>query len=118
MVGRCLTKKNKPCKGKLKKRFTKSNARGNFRVKALEMKRYPAGSKLEFIITNPRYFTQIKIMTIKRNADPAIGTRCQTPGQSRRPLEVVDDRPQGTVGMVGRPVVAQGCARFGPEPLS
>jgi Ca2+-binding RTX toxin-like protein len=84
VVGRCLTKKNKPCKGKLKKRFTKRNARGNFRIKALEMRKYPAGSKLEFVITNPAYVTQIKTMTIKRNADPAIGTRCQDPGSTRR----------------------------------
>jgi hypothetical protein len=46
-------------------------------VRCVTEKRYPAGSRLEFIVTNPAYFTQIKIITINRNRDPSIGTRCQ-----------------------------------------
>ena len=84
VVGQCLTKKGKKCKGKLGKRFTKNNARGNFRLKSFEKKRYPAGSRLEFVVTNPAFFTQIKIVTMKRNADPSIGTKCQDPGATRR----------------------------------
>lgn len=77
VVVRCVTKKGKRCKGALGKRFTKRDARGSFRLKSFEKKRFPAGSRLEFIVTNPAYFTQIKIITINRNRDPAIGTRCQ-----------------------------------------
>ena len=84
VVGRCLTKKNKKCKGKLKKSFTKNGARGTMRVKPFEKKNYPAGSKLEFVITNPGFVTQYKIVTMVNNNDPAIATRCSQPGSSRR----------------------------------
>jgi hypothetical protein len=85
VVGTCLTKSGKRCKGKLAKRFTQNNARGQFRVKPFEMKRrYPAGSRLEFVISNPAFVTQIKIVTMNRNRDPSIGTRCQDPGATRR----------------------------------
>jgi hypothetical protein len=84
VVGRCLTKKNKKCKGKLRKGFSKNGARGTLRVKPFERKNYPAGSKLEFTITNPGFVTQHKIVTMVRNGDPAIATRCSQPGSSRR----------------------------------
>ena len=84
VVGRCLTKKGKRCKGRLGKSYTKRNARGSFRLKSFEKKRYPAGTRLEFVVSNPAYFTQIKILTMKRNDDPSIGTRCQDPGSTQR----------------------------------
>jgi Ca2+-binding RTX toxin-like protein len=85
VVGRCVTKRGKRCKGRLGKRFTRSNASGSFRLKSFEKKNYPAGSRLEFIVTNPAFFTQIKTITTHRNGDPSIGTRCQdSPTSPRR----------------------------------
>ena len=84
VIGRCLTNKNKPCKGKLRRGFTKSGARGTIRVRRFEKKNYPAGSKLEFVITNPAFVTQYKIVRVVKNNDPVIVTRCSQPGTTRR----------------------------------
>lgn len=84
VVVRCLTQKGKRCKRALRKRFTKRNANGSFRLKSFEKKRFPAGSRLEFIVTNPAYYTQIKIIKINRNRDPSISTRCQDSATSPR----------------------------------
>ena len=81
---KCLTKKNKRCKGKLAKRFTKRNAKGKIRMKVFEKKRYPVGSKIEATITNPKYKTQFKTIKMRKGSLPSISTRCATPPSKKR----------------------------------
>jgi hypothetical protein len=83
LVARCRTSKGKRCKGKLGKVFTKRNARGSFRLKTFD-KTYKAGMRLEVIVTNPDFVTQIKITKVRRNAKPVVITRCQKPGAKKR----------------------------------
>jgi hypothetical protein len=47
-------------------------------------RRYPAGTRLEIEISNSAYLTQIKTVTVRRDAAPQIATRCQAPGSSKR----------------------------------
>jgi hypothetical protein len=84
VVVTCLTKKGRRCKGKLRKRFTKTNARGSLRVKRFERKRLPAGSRLQVVVTNPQFVTQIKLVRVRKSRRPSIRTRCQPPGETRR----------------------------------
>ncbi len=82
---KCLTKKGKRCKGKLKKGFTKKKTtKGTIRMKVFEKKKYPAGSKIEATITNPAFKTQFKTIKMRKNADPSIATRCATPPSKKR----------------------------------
>ena len=84
VVARCVTKKGKKCKGKFGKSFTKRNARGSFGLKIFNNKKFRVGSRLEIVVTNPAFVSQIKIISINRNKGPGIATRCQKPGSKKR----------------------------------
>ncbi len=83
VVARCVSKKGKKCKGKLGKSLTKRNARGSFGLKLFNRK-FRVGSRLEIVVTNPTFVSQIKIVSINRNKGPSIATRCQQPGSKKR----------------------------------
>jgi len=84
VVVRCLTKSGKRCTGRLRKGFTKRNARGTLRLKPFERKRYPVGFRVDATITNPAFKTQFKTLVMRRNAKPNILTRCATPPSKKR----------------------------------
>ncbi|HET8952925.1 MAG TPA: hypothetical protein VFN44_20545 [Solirubrobacteraceae bacterium] len=83
VVGRCLTAAGKACKGRLKPGFLKTGAGGSLRVRAFD-RRYPAGTRLEVVISNPAYRSQIKTVLVRANKRPRLGTRCQAPGTTTR----------------------------------
>ncbi len=83
VTGRCLTAAGRPCTGRRKPGFLKTGARGSLRVNAFD-RRYPAGTRLEVVISNPAYRSQIKTVFVRANRRPRIATRCQTPGTTKR----------------------------------
>ena len=80
----CLTKKGKRCKGKLKASIVKRNVSGKLRLKKLQRRRYPAGSRIDATITNPKFKTQYKTLVIRKRSNPSIVTRCSTPPSKKR----------------------------------
>jgi hypothetical protein len=71
------------CKGRLKPGLLKTGARGSLRIRAFD-RRYPSGTRLEVLIANPAYRSQIKTVVVRANRRPRIATRCQTPGTATR----------------------------------
>jgi hypothetical protein len=85
VVARCLTPKGRRCAGRrLKKAFVKARARGALRIRRFERRRLRPGMRIDIAISNPAYVTQIKIITVRKNRLPRIGTRCRRPGEPAR----------------------------------
>ena len=81
----CLTKKGKRCKGKLKASvLVKKTTKRTLRLKKLQRRKYPAGSRIDATITNPKFKTQYKTLVIRRRSNPSIVTRCSTPPSKKR----------------------------------
>jgi hypothetical protein len=85
LVARCVDRRGRRCGGKLRKAFTKRHARGTVRIKrAVIHKRIKAGRRIEVVVTNPGFVTQIKVIKVQRGKAPTITTRCQRPGTRKR----------------------------------
>ena len=85
LVARCVKgKKNKKCKGKLGKTFTIKKTKKKTNALKVFNKKYPAGSKLEVIVSKSGFKTQVKIVQVRKNKIPSISTRCMTPPSTRR----------------------------------
>ena len=85
VVARCVDRRGRRCGGKLRKAFTKRHARGTVRIKRPLIRRpIKAGNRIEVVVSNPGYVTQIKIIKIRRGKAPTISTRCRRPGASKR----------------------------------
>jgi hypothetical protein len=80
----CRTKKGKRCKGKLRASVVKKKARGKLRLKKLQRRKYPAGSRIDATITNPKFKTQFKTLVIRKRGNPSIITKCATPPSKKR----------------------------------
>jgi hypothetical protein len=74
VVARCLT-----CAGKRGRAVTTKPARAEIALKAFD-RRFPAGTRLEVVITNPAYMTQIKTLRVRRNRPPRPATSCRPAG--------------------------------------
>lgn len=83
LVARCRTRSGRRCGGAARRTFTKTNARGRVPIRRFQ-RRYRAGTKLEVVVTNPAFVTQIKILSVRRNRTPDVTTRCLPPGASKR----------------------------------
>ena len=85
VVGNCLTRRGKSCKGSLKSKFTlKQKKRRTIKAKKFTQRRYPAGSKLEVVVSKKGFKNQIKTVTIRNGKQPGLTTRCQKPGAKKR----------------------------------
>ncbi len=65
------------------RRLTKRDTRSSVRLDRFE-RRYRPGTRIEAVISNPAFVTQVKVLTVRRNRSPRIVTRCVLPGASKR----------------------------------
>ena len=85
VVGNCITKRGKSCKGRLKSKFTKTlKKRGKIKAKKFLRKRYPAGVKLEVVISKKGFVSQVKTVTIRKNKEPTFVAKCMRPPSKKR----------------------------------
>jgi hypothetical protein len=78
VVARCLT-----CKGTRGKAHTIRPRRPETPIKAFDGT-YLAGSRLEVVISNPAYVTQIKTLVVRGGKAPRVTTLCQGSGAMKR----------------------------------
>ena len=78
VVARCLT-----CKGKRGKAVTTKPAGTDIAIKAFD-RTFPAGTRLEVVVSNPAYITQIKTLLVRRGKAPRVTTLCQAAGAAKR----------------------------------
>lgn len=81
LIAKCRTNRNRRCPRT--RDFAKSNARGNVRLRSFERKALPVGAKLEIRVTKPGMNGAVKVLTIRRNRQPSVATRCLPPGAGR-----------------------------------
>ena len=77
----CRTKQGRRCRGI--RTFTKRNARGTVSLKRFLRKRLRAGTVIEVRVTKPNTIGAVKRLTVRRNKNPTITTRCLPPGAKR-----------------------------------
>ena len=77
----CRTKQGRRCRGI--RTFTKRNARGTVSLKRFLRKRLRAGTVIEVRVTKPNTIGAVKRLTVRRNRNPTITTRCLPPGAKR-----------------------------------
>ena len=77
----CRTKRGRRCRGI--RTFTKRNARGTVSLKRFLRKRLRAGTVIEVRVTKPNTIGAVKRLTVRRNKNPTITTRCLPPGAKR-----------------------------------
>ena len=78
VVARCLT-----CKGKRGKPVTAKPTRTDIAIKAFD-RTFPAGTRLEVVVSNPAYITQIKTLLVRKGKAPRVTTLCQAAGTAKR----------------------------------
>jgi hypothetical protein len=78
VVARCVT-----CKGRRGKPLTAKPAHAGIAMKSFD-RTYRAGTRLEVVITNPAYITQIKTLLVRRGRSPRVATFCQAAGAAKR----------------------------------
>ena len=77
----CRTKQGRRCRGI--RTFTKRNARGTVSLKRFLRKTLRAGTVIEVRVTKPNTIGAVKRLTVRRNKNPTITTRCLPPGAKR-----------------------------------
>ncbi len=77
----CRTKQGRRCRGT--RTFTKRNARGTVRLKPFLRKTLRVGTVIEVRVTKPGMIGAFKRLTVLRDKNPAIATRCLPPGAKK-----------------------------------
>jgi hypothetical protein len=57
---------------------------GRVRLRSFTRHRLAPGTRLEATVTSPGRVGVVKLMRIRRSREPALGTRCIAPGETRR----------------------------------